>query len=147
MQPATLWFVLPLATAVSGTVLYHIAARQAPSSVSSAAVLLGAYGVGALLCGLALARGIDPGGQSGAARFHWSSLALGVAVVLIEFGFLWMYRVGWPISSGGLSVNILATIVLALVGWFVFHDRLSPTNLIGMIVCLVGLALLTYRSH
>jgi multidrug transporter EmrE-like cation transporter len=68
-------------------------------------------------------------------------------VVLIEFGFLWMYRVGWPISSGGLSVNILATIVLALVGWFVFRDRLSPTNLIGMIVCLVGLALLTYRSH
>jgi drug/metabolite transporter (DMT)-like permease len=143
IMPALL---LPLATAVAGTVLYHLAARQPPPGSNPAAILLGAYLVAGLISGAAMLTGLQPGGGAGSVGlFSWNSAGLGVAVVLIEFGFLWMYRSGWQVSNGALVVNIVATLLLALAGLLVFREQLSPLNWLGMAICVIGLALLTYR--
>jgi drug/metabolite transporter (DMT)-like permease len=147
-MPNLLAFILSLGTAVLGTVIYHLAQKQIPASANPALVLIGAYAIGGLLSALAIPvlfplRGAETRALAG---IGWPVVALGLAVVLIEFGFLWMYRSGWGISTGGLSVNVVATVALLMVGVWVFREQLSLLNWLGVGVCLVGLALMAHRG-
>lgn len=142
MSQATL---LALLTAVVGTIGYHLAQRQVAPDASPALVLAVAYLVGAAICGLLLAT-IFPARTSLRAQLSWPALALGVAVVLIEVGFLWMYRSGWTLATGALTVNVLATLALAAVGVFAFGERLHWTTVAGAAICLVGLGLMSARG-
>ena len=63
------------------------------------------------------------------------------AAALIELGFLLAYRTGWRISIAAVATNAAAAVVLIPVGLFVFKDHLSLRNVIGLIFCIVGLAL------
>jgi drug/metabolite transporter (DMT)-like permease len=140
--------LLSLATASLGTVIYHLAARTMPQQANPAMVLVCAYLVGALLSGLALIfslRGSGDGRAPLMSGIGWPTVAFGVAVVLIEFGFLWMYRSGWGVSIGALSVNITATVILIAVGLLAYREVLTPANWAGIGFCVVGLVLLTYR--
>jgi len=66
---------------------------------------------------------------------------LGVAAALIELGFLVAYRSGWRISIAAVATNAAAAIVLIPIGLLVFKDHLSLRNVVGLIFCVVGLAL------
>jgi drug/metabolite transporter (DMT)-like permease len=146
MTNATLGFVLSFTTAAAGTLLYHLAARNMPAQANPAMSLIVVYLIGSLLSAAALLVLLrPPAGTAVLAGLGWPTAALGLAVVLIEFGFLWMYRSGWGVSTGGLAVNIAATVALVAVGLLFFGERLTPANWFGAAICLVGLVLLTYR--
>jgi drug/metabolite transporter (DMT)-like permease len=139
-------FILSLATAASGTLIYHLAARNTPQQANPAMTLIIVYLIGAVLSAIALLFLLPPGAGAEPLRgVGWPTFALGLAVVLIEFGFLWMYRSGWGVSTGGLAVNIIATVALVLVGLLVYRESLTPANWVGMCACGVGLFLLTFR--
>ena len=61
---------------------------------------------------------------------------------LIEMGFLLAYRTGWRISIAAVATNAAAALVLIPIGLLVFKDHLSLKNVVGLVFCLVGLALL-----
>lgn len=146
MTSNALPFVLSLATAASGTLIYHLAARNMPQQANQAITLIIVYLIGAVLSALVLLLLLRPrAGADLLSGVGWPTVALGLAVVLIEFGFLWMYRSGWGVSTGGLAVNIIATVALVLVGLLVYRETLTPANWVGMCACGVGLFLLTYR--
>ena len=67
---------------------------------------------------------------------------MGAAAALIELGFLLAYRTGWRISIAAVATNAAAAVVLIPVGLFVYKDHLSLGNVIGLVLCVVGLALL-----
>ncbi|GAB4125484.1 MAG: hypothetical protein OHK0050_37620 [Roseiflexaceae bacterium] len=139
-------FFLSLATATSGTIIYHLAARNTPQQANPAFTLIIVYLIGAVLSALMLLLLLRPNaGENLLQGVGWPTIAFGVAVVLIEFGFLWMYRSGWGVSTGGLVVNIAATVALVVIGLLVYRESLTPANWIGMVTCGVGLFLLTYR--
>lgn len=136
--------LLALATAVVGTVMYHLAQRQVAPDASPALVLAVAYLVGAAICG-ALLLTVFPARISVRSQLDGATVALGVSVVLIEVGFLWMYRSGWTLATGALSVNVLATVALAAVGAVLLSERLRWTTVAGAAICLAGLALMGVR--
>jgi drug/metabolite transporter (DMT)-like permease len=136
--------VLALLTAVVGTIGYHLAQRQIAPDASPALVLVVAYLVGAAICGVLLVT-LFPSRAAIRAQLSWPVLALGVAVVLIEVGFVWMYRSGWMLTTGALVVNVLATLALAVIGTLAFGERLHWTTVAGAAICLVGLGIM--RAH
>src|SRR5213075_1286109 len=77
------------------------------------------------------------------AKLNWTTLALAGVVVLLDLGFLMMYRGGFPVSVGQLTTQSAAALLLLLIGMVVFGERLSLTNLAGMALCVAGLWLVS----
>jgi multidrug transporter EmrE-like cation transporter len=76
---------------------------------------------------------------------NWASFAVGLTVVGIEIGFLLMYRAGWNISVGALVVNIGATLMLIPIGLLFFKEQLTPLNVLGVVVCMIGLVMINVK--
>ena len=72
-----------------------------------------------------------------------SSFRLGLAVVGLEAGSIYMYKAGWNVSSGQLVYSILLAVCLILIGGFAYHESINPTKIIGILVCMFGLFLIS----
>jgi drug/metabolite transporter (DMT)-like permease len=114
--------------------------------VNPALSLAATYGTAMLLCLALLPFFPLQGGLAASLRgLNWASFALAAAVVGLELGFLLAYRAGWNISLGAAVSNVSVAIVLVPVGLYVFRERLTPANLIGIALCLGGLVLINRR--
>lgn len=71
------------------------------------------------------------------------SLLLGIVVVGLEFGSIYIYRTGWKISQGSLVAHVLSSIVLLFVGLLLYKESISIRQIIGTVVCLAGIILIT----
>jgi len=78
-------------------------------------------------------------------QLNWIQLALAVSVVLIELGFLLMYRAGWNLSTGNLVTGVVINVLLAALGVALLGERLQLINMAGVALCLAGVALISYR--
>ncbi len=132
----------PIALIVLSNVFYHLCAKSTPASINPLAALTVTYVVGALASGLlyyAL-------GGSGLLReyreLNWSSFVLGLAIVGLELGSVYMYKVGWDISVGQLVYSAILAVILIVLGFFLYHEALTPTKLLGIAVCMLGLYLI-----
>lgn len=135
-------FYLAFALTVIGMVLYHLSQKAVPKETNPFFVIAIAYVVGIVLC-IALAF-TYPGKKSLIETFkasNWAVFTLGAAAALIELGFLLAYRSGWRISIAAVATNAAAALVLIPLGLLVFKDHLSLRNVVGLIFCVVGLAL------
>ena len=136
-------FYFAFGLTVIGMVLYHLSQKAVPKETNPFFVIAIAYIVGVALC-LIFAL-FFPGKKSFIDTFkasNWAVFTLGAAAALIEMGFLLAYRAGWRISIAAVATNAAAALVLIPIGLFVFKDHLSLKNAVGLIFCLVGLALL-----
>ena len=52
-----------------------------------------------------------------------------------------MYKNGWEISKGSIMANISIAIILLFIGSMFFSEKINLVKVIGIIVCLVGIAL------
>ena len=136
-------FYFAFALTVIGMVLYHLSQKAVPKETNPFFVIAIAYTVGVALC-LIFAL-FFPGKKSFVETFkasNWAVFTLGAAAALIEMGFLLAYRTGWRISIAAVAANAAAALVLIPIGLLVFKDHLSIKNVVGLVFCLVGLALL-----
>ena len=135
-------FYLAFALTIFGMLLYHLSQKAVPNDANPFFVVVIAYVVGIALC-LVFAL-LSPGKKSLIETFrtsNWAVFTLGAAAALIELGFLLAYRTGWRISIAAVATNAAAAVVLIPVGLFAFKEHLSVRNVIGLIFCIVGLAL------
>ncbi|HYX27031.1 MAG TPA: hypothetical protein VE863_00590 [Pyrinomonadaceae bacterium] len=135
-------FYLAFALTVFGMLLYHLSQKSIPHDTNPFFVIVIAYAVGIALC--VVFASFYPGKKSIVETFrasNWAVFTLGAAAALIELGFLLAYRTGWRISIAAVATNAAAAVVLIPIGLLVFKDHLSLRNVIGLIFCIVGLAL------
>lgn len=137
--------MLWIALTVLSNVLYHIFQKFTPTNVNPMLALLVTYLVAALLCALLLPLfPLEADLGTSLRELNWASLALGGAVLGLELGFLLAYREGWKISIAAIISNVAVGIILLPIGLWFFREHLSPINLLGIGVCLVGLIMVTY---
>jgi multidrug transporter EmrE-like cation transporter len=79
-------------------------------------------------------------------QLNWTSMALALGVVGLELGFLLAYRAGWNISLAALIANIAAALLLIVVGTIFFKEKVSVVNIVGVVVCVVGLIMVNFKS-
>lgn len=132
--------------AVLGGVAYHHFVKRIPTTIHPIVSIVGIY-VGVLLLSSALLALFPPVEGYG---FHfrqisWVQFAVAVSVFLIELGFVLMYRAGWNLSSGNLVTGVFINIILVGLGLFLLREKVNLINAIGIILSLIGVAMISYR--
>jgi len=139
-------FYFSISLAILSSALYHFTAKSTPSNVNFTVSLLVTYGVAFVvtLIGFFFFP-IQNGLIAELRKLNWASFLLAIAVVGIEFGFLLVYRSGWNLGIAAVLTNVIASLILVPVAIFVFKDKLSWVNVVGILVCLAGLVMLNWK--
>jgi drug/metabolite transporter (DMT)-like permease len=135
--------VAPLVLTVCGGAFYHVAAKSIPKTIDAALVLVVAYAA-ALVASIA-AYLLMPAAVTDAPAvrpWHPAVIGVGAGAFLIELGYVLTYRAGWPVSLASVLTNGLVAMLLVPIGIVIFGERLSMVNCAGIVLCLMGLALL-----
>lgn len=132
----------PIMIVVCANVCYHLSSKSVPGQVNAFASLTATYIVAAV-ASLVLFFITSPEKNFFAEtmKLNWASIILGLAIVGLEFGYIYVYRVGWKISLGSLVANISLACVLMVIGALFFKDALTLKEILGAACCVVGLIL------
>jgi uncharacterized membrane protein len=136
--------VLPMLLTVSGAVLYQISSKSVPRAVHPLVAIIAAYVTAIVLCLFATWKWPVTGSVSDSLRhFNWGVAGIGLGAALIEVGFLFAYRAGWPLNIASIVVNVSAAVILLPLGLAMFGERISLAKGVGAAFCLVGLVLIS----
>ena len=140
-----MWNMLwPLLLIVGSNCFYHICAKSTPEEVNAFGTLTVTYLVGAAVSAILYIASVRPANALTELRHvNWTAFVLGLAIVGLEAGNVFLYRAGWKISAGSVVSNISLAVVLLFVGYFLFHETVTARQLLGAAVCAVGLLLIT----
>jgi hypothetical protein len=137
---------ISIAITIFSSVLYHFSQKSTPRDANPAVALLATYAVAmALTFCLLYFIPAKRGFLSELGTLNWASYLLALSIVGLEIGFLLVYRSGWSIGLAAVLVNVVASLILVPVAILYFRDQLGWVNLVGILVCLVGLVLLNCR--
>lgn len=139
-------FYFSISLAICSSALYHFTAKSTPSDVNFTVSLLVTYAVafGVVLFTVVFFP-IKNGLGFELKQLNWASIGLAIAIVGIEFGFLLTYRSGWNLGIAAVLVNVVASLILVPVAIYIFKDKISWVNILGILVCLVGLVMLNWK--
>lgn len=133
----------PILLVVGADVVYQICAKSTPAEIDPLASLSVTYAVGAVVSA-ALYFLLNRGGSLAREYSHlnWTAFALGIAIVGLEVGSIYMYKIGWTVSTGPLVKNICVMVAMVLLGALAYREVITPTKLVGIIVCLIGVIII-----
>lgn len=136
MSIMMLW---PILLGVCSELVYQVCAKSTPAEVHPLASLSVTYVVGAVISAV-LYYALSKGGSlmREFSHLNWTAFALGAAIVGLELGAIYIYKVGWTVSTGPLVRSVCAMIALTLMGILVFRDALTASKIIGIVLCVVG---------
>ncbi|MGL6224424.1 MAG: EamA family transporter [Steroidobacteraceae bacterium] len=138
--------MLWLSLAIASTVAYHVVLKLTPAGANPLLSLMVTYGAVTVLFGAVLALGPGEFGWRDEVRHvNWTALALAVAIIGLDLGFILLYRSGFEVSLGALVTQTAAAMLLVGIGVLVFRERLSLANGLGIVLCLAGLWLVNRR--
>lgn len=136
------WYYLAIGLTIIANLFYHLAQKSVPGNVNPFVSLIATYFT-AILVSLAILPFYrqGPGIRESLKSLNWASIAVGVAIVGLELGFLLAYRTGWKISLAAVFSNVAVALLLIPVGVLLFREHLSGVNLLGLAFCVLGLVL------
>ena len=139
-------YYFSITLAIASSALYHFVAKSTPPNVNFTVSLLVTYAVAFVvtLVGFFFFPATN-GITAELKQLNWATIGLAIAIVGIEFGFLLTYRSGWNQGIAAVLVNVVASLILIPAAIFIFKDKLTWVNIIGILVCLAGLVMLNWK--
>ncbi|MBQ6475608.1 MAG: EamA family transporter [Clostridia bacterium] len=139
-------YIWPLALGVLANVVYQICAKSLPDGIHPLASLTVTYLVAAA-ASLVLFFALDRGGNlvREYGKLNWAPFALGIVLVGLEVGMIYLYRAGWQVNTGFIVQSTLVSIMLILVGFLLYREQLTWNKIVGVVVCLGGLVLINLK--
>lgn len=136
-----------LALAIVATVGYHLVLKLTPAGANPLVSLMATYALVTVLFGAVLlaTQGGTIEWRAEARHLNWTAIALAVAIVGLDLGFLYLYRSGFEVSLGALVTQSAAALVLLAIGVAFFREHLTAQNVAGLVLCLAGLWLVNRR--
>ena len=133
-------YIWPIGLGVLSNDLYQICAKSTPRDIDPLASLTVTYAVGAVASAI-LYHVMNKGGRlfSEYSHLNWSSFVLGIVIVGLEVGFIYAYKAGWQVSTASIVQSSILAVALLLVGYLLYHEALSASKVVGMLICMVGL--------
>ena len=130
----------PIALVVLSNIMYQICAKSVPNEMDAMASMTITYLVGAA-CSALLYFLLNQNGSliQEYSKMNAAPALLGVSVVGLEVGFLYAYKVGWPVSTASLVQSAILSVALLAVGALLYHEEITGNKLIGIGICLAGL--------
>ena len=133
-------YIWPIALVVLSNIVYQIRAKSVPKGMDAMASMTITYLVGAA-CSALLFFVTNRGGNllQEYGKMNLAPVLLGLSVVGLEVGFLYAYKVGWPVSTASTVQSAFLAVALVAVGALLYHEAVTPSKLGGVALCLVGL--------
>lgn len=133
-------YIWPIALVVLSNIVYQVCAKSVPSKMDTMASMTVTYLVGAA-CSAVLFFFMNKGGSlfREYSKMNAAPALLGVSVVGLEVGFIYAYKVGWPVSTASIVQSAFLSLALVAVGGLLYHEAVTVNKVVGVIICLVGL--------
>lgn len=136
----------PIALIVASNVLYQVCAKAIPKNLNPMAALTVTYCTAAVCC-LLLFPLFRPDASLLAEyrKLGFAPVVLGFSVVGLEAGFIYAYKVGWPVSTASIVQSAFLALALLVLGAAVYNEPLNARKLLGIVCCMIGLYFLNTR--
>ncbi len=134
-------FLAPMGLTICASLLYHVTQKMIPRAINPFLSLVITFSTAALLCLIAFLF-MSRLNSEALANLNWASVALGFAVLGIDFGYLLAYRTGWRINKASVVCNVSVALMLVPIGYLLYREGLSRQSVAGICLCVVGLFLL-----
>ncbi len=140
-------FYLSALIAITGAVSYQYFIKRVPGTLNPIISVISIY-VGVLLLSFMMLPlfPLKEALTEQVRQLTWIQIAVAASVFLMELGFLLMYRYGWNLSTGNLVTSVVINLALAGIGVAFLGERLNWVNATGIVVCLLGVALVRYGA-
>ncbi len=139
-------YYLSAALAIIGTVGYHFFVKKISPTINPLVSITAIYmAVLAICIPILLLFPIQGGLVTHMKQLGWVQLGIAGAIILMELGFLLMYRQGWDLSVGNVVTGVVINIILMAVGLGVLKEQLTLINIVGIILSMIGVAMISYR--
>ncbi|MBN1267454.1 MAG: hypothetical protein JXA25_18320 [Anaerolineales bacterium] len=139
-------FYISAIIAIVGAIAYQSFVKRVSPSINPIISILAVYLVVlALGLFLLLIFPVQGGFTKHLQELNWTQAAVGGSVLLLELGFLLMYRYGWNLSTGNLVTGIFVNIGLLAIGVLLAGEKLTPVNAVGVVLSIAGVALISYH--
>ena len=139
-------YIWPMALLVFSNTFYQICAKSVPEDMDPFASLTVTYLVGAAVSFIlyyVLNKNADIAREY--ARVNWAPFVLGIVIVGLEVGYIFAFKAGWPVSAAQIVQASILAVILIFVGYLLYKETITWNKLVGVAVCLAGLALINYR--
>lgn len=115
--------IWPIVLVTVANVIYQLCAKSVPEKLDPFASLTVSYTVGAVASAV-LFFVSQRGGSflKELPKLNWASIALGLAVVCMEAGYIYAYWQGWEISKASTIQSAFLSVALLVVGAVFFHE-------------------------
>ena len=134
----------PIFFSVISGVVYQISSKSAPKDMDTLASLTVTYFIATVMAAvLYCLTHKDANLLKEYVHLNWTPFVLGFAVIGIDFGNRFMYRVGWSIGNGYIVNSVMLSIALLAVGLLFYKEGISWSKLAGTLFCLIGVGLIT----
>lgn len=130
----------PIALIVISNVTYHTCAKSTPEAINPFAALTVTYVVAAIssiICYFSFNSGGNLAGEY--SHLNWTPFILGLAIVGLEAGSIYMYKAGWNINTGYLLQSVIVSMALLIIGFLVYKEAITWTKATGILICMVGI--------
>ena len=133
----------PILLILLSNTVYNICTKSTPGNVNAFGALMITYAVATIFTAVIFVFLVKPENVlTELSRVNWTSVVLGMAIVGLELAYIFAYRAGWKVSSASLVANIGLAIVLIFVGVILYGENISLKQVMGILVCCVGLFLI-----
>ena len=136
--------LFPVVLIVFSNVFYNLSAKFTPSHANTFLSLTVTYITAAVLSFVSfLVTGNAKNPAVEFSKLNWTAFVLGITIIGLELGYILLYRAGWKIGVGSLVANITLACVLLVIGVFFFKEGISIKQSAGMVICVIGLIMIT----
>ncbi len=136
-------YLWPLFLVIISNTVYNICTKSTPQNIQPFASLTLTYLVSAgISVILFFVFSEDKNLLAEMSKANWATFLLGGVLVLLEVGWIYMYRVGWKVSVASLVANIGLACTLLLIGVLFYKEALTIRQLAGILLCMASMFLL-----
>ncbi len=133
-------YIWPIALVVISNIIYQICAKSVPKDMDTMASMTITYLVSAC-CSAIMYFLINKNGNliHEYDKMNIAPVLLGVSVVGLETGFIYAYKIGWPVSTASIVQSAFLSLALIFIGAVFYQEAITLNKVIGIVICLVGL--------
>lgn len=134
---------LPIFIIVLSNCFYHICSKSTPSDLNAFGALMVTYLIATILTGLILVYMVKPENVvTELSKINWTSIILGIAIVGLEAGYIFAYRLGGNVNTTPLIANTALAVALIIIGFILYNENITIKEITGIILCLIGMIII-----
>lgn len=140
------YYIWPIALVILSNTFYQICAKSVPEGMNPFAALTITYLAGAAISFiLYYTLNKDANIIQEYSKLNWAPFVLGLAIVGLEVGYIFAYKAGWSVSTAQIVQAAVLAVILIFVGYLLYQEPITWNKVAGIIICLIGLALINIK--